>query len=518
MERIESFRQYRTLSPKQRITLDFLFRMPPFDQTPHRQRFALYGGAGWGGKSYLLRTAAIETIWLLRDLGFPNKSVTIYTNTYPDLTDRHIRKFEEEFAGLGTIRETKVHGLHFQPAIPGVGVVYLRNIASDSGAKMKSKRGAESVGAFVDELTELPSYEQFQAILYQTRPSSENLPFIPVLAATNPDGPGHGWVKSVFLPQYRDVEHPFFNGRSVDQCLYVQAFKHDNPAYEMQKEIIDAILQGSTDPDIRRARDEGAWDLYATGRFPMFREGLHGFDDDDLMSKWGIPTNVSYQEMLRMAHELGFELFSSLDFGTSVDSCSSYQVHLVDPDQNVWTADMLSMSGLSIPDQAEAILHFESKMAPIKRRYCDPSLQGRVAEDQSGLTRIDKFRRCGVKFVPAINDRKEGAATIEELLWFRRGDGGRPLSQPRWRIHKHRCRELLRQIGELPRDPRDPEDVDPMGGKWHHYDSARYGLHARFKNSKGPDKSQMLVPGSFAWVRALANQKERSERKWSLRN
>ncbi len=93
-----TWRDYRTCSPKQRLALDFLTRQGYFKNDEHRTRNLLYGGAGWGGKSHLLRTASYEILDVLRGLGFPNMWLTLYTNTYPNLADRHIRKYQDELA------------------------------------------------------------------------------------------------------------------------------------------------------------------------------------------------------------------------------------------------------------------------------------------------------------------------------------------------------------------------------------------------------------------------------------
>lgn len=497
-----SWRDYRNLSAKQRVMMDFITNQGPFAKSKRTQMYGLYGGAGWGGKSYLLRSAAFELNMVLRDAGCPNRWGVLYCDTYDNLKDRHIGKFEEEMQGVGVIQDTMKRGLHFKFHGEGLGGVYLRNLDTHH-----SKRGSERAYALFDEITEV-YYEQFANALYTIRPDSAKVPFIAVLGATNPDGVGHQWVKDIFHPRYRNLDHPFFRKRNPGDVFFVQALKQDNPAYAQQKEIIDAIMAGLSDEDIRAARDDGSWDLYASGRFNMFRESIHCFEWSDLYRQFGIPEDVPPEELVRNASGFGFKIYSSLDYATSMNAVSAYLAHLVDPKERLWTFGRLSMVGKQLESQAEEILEFEKGLS-IERRYADPSINGKAAEDQSGLTRRSKFARLGLRFSLAINDRVEGASTCASLLYWKPHPNGVGLIvEPKARFLRRQAHgrfgvpELIREIPNLPRDRHNPEDVDPQGGANHWYDSWRYMAHTRYRNIiKAIDKP---VAGSQAYYDQLA--------------
>lgn len=511
-----TWRQYRTCSPKQNLALDFLTKQGAFRNDTERDRYLLYGGAGWGGKSHLLRTAGLEIGLVLRNLGFPNQWLTLFTATFPDLEDRHIRKFDAELEGFGEIRRSQKHGLHFKFNGEGLGGVYLRNIG-EIGKSRKTKRGAESIGALIDESTEI-TYEQFsQQIMYQIRPGDLPIPFVPFLLATNPDGIGHLWNKKIFHPQYRDLDHPFFKSVSPKSVFFIQSLKSDNPAYLMQKEIIDARMAAIDDPDVRRARDEGAWDLYASGRFPVWKDSVHVFEDEDLLAFYQIPTSLSFEEFLNHCTEFGFRIYGSLDYGTSVDGCSAYYLHLEGPDQRVWTYAVLKMVGMGLEKQAETILKFEAGWAPsgVYLRYCDPALAGKAAESDNKLSRVKRFAAEGVVFRLAFNDRVEGAGSVDFMLQYRRDPNTLiQTTYPRWRVAK-RCRDLIEEIPNLPRNPLNPEDVDPMNGIWHHYDSCRYFLHSRRRGSS-INRNEIVLPNTPQWYDALAELREARAEDWDF--
>jgi hypothetical protein len=48
-------------------------------------------------------------------------------------------------------------------------------------------------------------------------------------------------------------------------------------------------------------------------------------------------------------------------------------------------------------------------------------------------------------------------------------------------------------IPGLPRDPMNPEDVDPQKGANHDYDSARYFLHTKFRTLMNKLKQQAIL-------------------------
>jgi hypothetical protein len=469
----------------------------------------LYGGAGWGGKSYWLRSASFELNMVLRDLGFPDSWGVLFTDTYENLKDRHIGKYVDEFRGIGTVQETQVRGLHVKFHGEGMGGVYLRNMATDADSRQNknTKRGAERRWALFDELTEF-IYGQFTKGMYTVRPDVAGLPFVAVGAATNPDGIGHQWVKEVFVPQYRNPSHDFFRAFKADQLLYVQALKSDNPAYEEMRDIIDARMSMEEDEDIRRARDEGAWDLYASGRFPQFRLNIHPFEWAELFQLFGVPEDVLPRDFLMNSRAFGFETYTSLDYGTSPDSISAYIQHLVCPHDSLWSFRRLGMRGKVLEDQAE-LIHQAEEGLEIRRRIADPMLGGRVAEEgQRGLTRQAKFRKLGLSFHLGINDRVEGAATCEWLLSWKKDAEGRFVRRPRARFLREQADkvygvpELIGEIPNLPRDPLNPEDVAKDGGIHHWYDAWRYMAHTRYRGHRPSTEPPQW--GSHAFLAQLA--------------
>jgi len=182
--------------------------------------YLLYGGAGSGGKSFFLRW------WCLRqllkrygDTGIKGLRVGLFSVDYPTLGDRQISRIAREFPErLGRLRQTKSDGYNFELYDEfGGGMIALRNL--DRPEKYKS---AEFCDIAVEELTE-NSKETFDDLRFRLRwPGISNPKFA---AATNPTGPGHAWVKALWIdqkfpPEMQNIRHQF---------CYVPALPKDNP-------------------------------------------------------------------------------------------------------------------------------------------------------------------------------------------------------------------------------------------------------------------------------------------------
>jgi hypothetical protein len=502
---VQGWRQYRNYSEKHCIGADFLTNAGPiFSKESTDMPFALVGGAGGGGKSYWLRSMAFELNLVLRNAGFPDCWGVLACDTYPNLRDRFINKFKEEFMGLGEFRNSQDRGYHFRFYGEGMGGVYFRNLDSAGG-----RRGAEYAWGLGDELTDW-TYDQFAQFFYTLR-TPKPLPFNARGFGSNPDGPGHQFVKELFVPQFRDLDNPFFELVDPANFLYVPMLVEDNMLYDVIGQTIEANIALIADPNVRRARRYGDWDIYGSGRFTMFRESVHKFDWPEFFAEYGLPESGTPQDFLRSCTQHGFSVYGSLDYGTSDLSQSVYYLHLVGPDNRPWTFAELVMTGLEAEKQAPKILDFErSHAVTVQGRVADPNIATRKQFEHKALTIQDRFRIKGVVFRLGINDRVQGAASVAALLDYDQGPNGEVLTSPSWRIHKS-CKQLLKMLPNLPRDPDDPEDVDPRDGANHPYDSARYFLHSRYRG--GVPRRRRPAMNSLAYFRELARLQDAGNRR-----
>lgn len=210
--------------------------------------------------------------------------------------------------------------------------------------------------------------------------------------------------------------------------------------------------------------------MYAGQRFRSFRRDVHVIDPEDLpLSLGGITRAVG------------------VDYGLDAPFAALWGALLADDLIVVYRE--LYQAGLTPAEQADAILAAE---APGERAHgrpipvaLDPSTWARnphvKAPKAPGSVVIDGTpdnvpppgsiadayrQRFGSQLVKARNDRLEGVASVAGKLRVR------PDGLPRILIYST-CRNLIRTLPALPRDPKRPEDVDTKAED-HAYDALRY--------------------------------------------
>lgn len=225
-----------------------------------KYRFTLYGGAGGGGKSYLLRW------WCLRQIlkryaetGIQGLTAGLFSLDYPTLQDRQISKIEKEFPSwLGQTKRTEKEGLcFFIKAEFGGGRLALRNLQDPN-----SYKSAEFCDIAVEELTENERDVLENLILFRLRTPGIDRPCF--LGATNPTGVGLQWVKALWIdkkfpPELQHLKHEF---------AFVQSRVDDNP-------YINAEYRRSLEglpPKKRAALLDGDWTIPEGQYFSNFNE------------------------------------------------------------------------------------------------------------------------------------------------------------------------------------------------------------------------------------------------------
>lgn len=264
--------------------IDFLTMMNPLPRqlealkAVQRHKFILYGGSAGGGKSRWLRWALLGLVLNWTELHrMQNIRVGLFSADYPTLRDRQISKIAAEFPmELGRVCETQADGLCFKiHDSGGGGAILLRNL--DDPGKYKS---SEYAAVAVEELTECEE-QVFHDLHFRLRwPGIENTKF---LAATNPNGIGHLWVKRYWItgdlpPELRQqYPHDF---------AYVPAKATDNP--HNADSYITTL--DSLPSEMRAAVRDGSWDLVHGMQFSEFRREHHvcaPFAIPKWWEKWG---------------------------------------------------------------------------------------------------------------------------------------------------------------------------------------------------------------------------------------
>jgi hypothetical protein len=439
----------------------------------------LAGGSGGGGKSRTLRACAAD--YVLRSVveGW-HAPFTIGSADFPGLIDRCVSKFTEEFGEFGEVKESRGHRFHFAWHDKRIPPVLFRNLETAT-----KRKGFETGGLGIEELTEL-TYQQFGSANYWAR--HPGTPYNPIVAVSNPDGPGHQWVKALWRP---DVEAVRPEGGARDlktwaldrasalgpwtgaidppkqadpaDFVYLPYYPQDNPTFDHERWW--AMVLGLP-PSVQQARWTGSWQFMEGSRWPWL-DARRTLFDPAAEWPWGVP-----HDWYRMVH---------VDWGIGAPFCALFTVF--DPEGNAWTYDEIYEAGLSTEQQ---ILAIQKRLGPgdrVDRFVGDPQMfqaprnkhtgeaERTIAEAYTDQIATDK--RFVGSFEPGpTGPRTAKAATLDRYLTYDN-------EHPQWRISVN-CRNLWGELtgAVLAKDiyGRTTEEIDRRCAD-HAITAAWYGLH-----------------------------------------
>jgi len=412
-------------------------------------RYTLYGGAMAGGKSYWLRWMLVALLVRWAQKGHRSVEVGLFCEDYPTLKDRQLSKIGSEFPPwLGALHgDHAQHGRCYILADEyGGGIIKFRNL--DDPSKYQS---AEFAAIAVDELTK-NTEDVFQDLRNRLRwPGISDIRF---LAATNPGGIGHSWVKKHWLDRIFDE-----NETEPEEFHYVRALAQDNP--HIDKSYLKQLESLPTDK--RRAYLEGDWDIFKGQYFTEWRKDIHVCKPFQIPDDW--------------------KKFCALDYGYAAPSAMGW--FAVGDDEHLYLYREMYQTELTGTKLAEAFVALTPPHEKIDYIVADPSMWARRGEDDNALSTAEKFEmrtsellknakyKCP-SLIKGNNDRITGWREVREWL--------RPIlreAQTTSRLQVFDiCLEYIRTFPALIHDERNPEDVD-SDGEDHCGDMVRYGVMSR---------------------------------------
>ena len=325
----------------------------------------------------------------------------------------------------------------------------------------------------VDELTQYATPFAWQFLKSRLRSTDPELQkSLCMRATTNPGGPGHQWVKKMFIDpaphgkafwatdlesgevmKYPDDYHdPSKAGKPLFKRKFIPAKLKDNP-YLFEDGNYERGLLGLPE-DQRRKLLEGDWSIVEGAAFAEFNPKHHVCTPFDIPKDW--------------------RRFRAADYGYS--SPSAVLWFAIDPaDETLYVYRELYQKGLTGQALAEEVLKREVD-DKVSYGVLDSSVWHQRGHD--GPSIAEEMIKYGCRWRPS--DRGQGSRTagknrLHELLKLREFEDSKKPSI----IFFDTCRQLIADIPSLPTDPDGNDDIDSRFRSDHTYDALRYGIMSR---------------------------------------
>jgi len=442
----------------------------------------LYGGAAGGGKSYGLLADP------MRYFDNPNFNGIILRRTNDELREllwKSQELYPKAFQGA------KWQEKKSQWTFPSGAKLWLTYLERDQDV-LRYQGQAFTYIAF-DELTQYASPFAWTYMRSRLRTTDQSLP-IYMRGTTNPGGPGHGWVKKIFidpapankkfiakdLDSGNDLVYPEGHARAGEPLFhrrFIPASLYDNP-YLTEDGAYEANLLSLPEMQ-RRQLLEGDWGVADGAAFSEFRPNVHVIEPYDIPSEW--------------------VRFRSCDYGYS--SYSAVHWFAIDPSYGTLiNYRELYLSKHTGRDLARAVLEAEGSE---KMQYGVLDSSCWHNRGQIGPSIAEEMIAMGCRWRPS--DRTNGAriAGKNRLHEVLKVDEVTELPGIQF---FNTCRQIIADLPVLPSDPRGTDDIDPRYATDHAYDSVRYAVMSRprafspFDWGKGvPQQSWQPADATFGY-------------------
>lgn len=317
-----------------------------------------------------------------------------------------------------------------------------------------------------DELTQHATPFAWNYMRSRLRTTDPELPIF-LRATSNPGGPGHSWVKRMFIdPSPANAAFPATDidtgnvlqypeghakqGKPLFYRKFIPATLRDNP-YLYKEGDYEANLLSLPEMQ-RRQLLEGDWSVADGAAFPEFRQAHHVVEPFEIPHDW--------------------RRFRSCDYGYS--SYSAVHWFAIDPSyETLIVYRELYVSKHTGRDLAKAILPLE-RGEDIQYGILDSSCWHQ--RGQIGPSIAEEMISEGCRWRPS--DRSAGARVAGRNRFHEVLKYDKETKMPGI-VFFDTCRQIIADLPVIPSDPKGGDDIDVRYRSDHTYDSVRYGIMSR---------------------------------------
>lgn len=444
---------------------------PQTDFLSATEQEVLYGGAAGGGKSYAMIADP------MRYFNNPNFVGLLLRRTNDELREL---KWETQKLYPKAFPGAKWKEKDSMWVFPSGAKFWMTYLERDDDVLRYQGQAFTWIG--VDELTQYATPFAWTYLSSRLRTTDPLLKkHLCMRATTNPGGPGHHWVKKMFIDpapagesfwatdidsgnvlRYPDDhEDPDKRGKPLFKRRFIPAKLKDNP-YLYDDGSYERSLQALPEQQRRKLLD-GDWSIMEGAAFAEFNPRYHVCEPFDIPSSW--------------------RRFRSADYGYSSPSCVLW--FAIDPSYDtLYVYRELYGSKMTGVDLATKVLQMEENDR-ISYGILDSSVWHQ--RGHFGPSIAEEMIAAGCKWRPS--DRGQGSRIagknrLHELLKVEEFFDGYTRTGL---VIFNNCRQLIADLPTIPSDPDGGDDIDDRYPNDHSYDALRYGIMSRPKSGSPLD-------------------------------
>lgn len=297
------------------------------------------------------------------------------------------------------------------------------------------------------------------------------------IMAANPGGAGHAWL--VRRHALKESWAPYVDAASGFDFVTIQATYKDNEFIDRERYAKNLMASCATDPELGKAWLNGDWSILRGAFFSSVID-----ETRNMIEPWAKLPREEPEDPYS-DHPTSWHFYLAHDFGVSAPSvtylCAASpgaegpdgyfyprgSIILIDEETTTHPDDLNQGLGLTVPDQADRIKNMCQRWGVQARGVADDAIFNRTGSQHGSIA--DEFSRCGVQFTRAHKgSRLGGWEKMRRLL----AAAGQP-DLPGLYVSR-KCQIWWQTVPALPRDARNPEDVDSTAAD-HAADACRYG-------------------------------------------
>ncbi len=445
---------------------------PQTDFLAANEQEVLYGGSAGGGKSYAMVADP------LRYANNPHANMLLVRRTTDELRElKNVSKLLYPKA----VPDCKFKEKESTWEFPSGAKLWMSYLENEDDVMRYQGQAFNWIG--FDELTQWPTPYAWDYLRSRLRTSKESGLKLYMRATTNPGGPGHNWVKKMFIDPAaygkafwaRDLEtgedlvwpasstfaqENNLVGEPMFKRRFIPASLSDNP-YLSEDGLYEANLLSLPENE-RRKLLYGDWSISEGAAFTEFNVNDHVIEPFDIPNSW--------------------KKFRACDYGYG--SYSAVIWFAVAPSGQLVVYRELYVHKVLAADLADMILDIESGEV-INYGVLDSSLWHNRGDTGPSLAEVMIRRGCRWR----RSDRSKGSRVAGKNELHRRLQIDEFTEEPGI-VFFNTCRNTVSQLPMLPLDKNNPEDVDTKAED-HIYDAIRYGIMTRPTTHIWDENSQL---------------------------